>query len=71
MGYNDLLKKNYYFEDSKLRTYSMFSGGIKKKNKEGGFTGMFQQSSIKFFCFHLQGKLLCYYDELPVSIFII
>jgi hypothetical protein len=67
MGYNELLKKNYHFDDNKFANYIKFNGGIKKKHKDVGITNLFQQSTIKFFCFHLKGKLLCYYDDKPVG----
>ena len=68
MNYNDLLKKTYYYEEEDFHKFASHSGSMKKKNEGSGFTGVFQQSTIKFFCFHMRGKSFCYYDKEPVSV---
>jgi hypothetical protein len=67
MTYQDFLKKTFYFVDVEEEKYYKMNGPLKKKNPDQGFTAVFNQSSIKFFCFHLNGKVLCYYDKQPVS----
>ena len=66
MDYGQLYEKNYYYEDSRIEGIMQMMSAIKKKNKDRNLTGIFQGSTIKYFCFHLRGRYLCYYDKQPV-----
>jgi hypothetical protein len=63
----DLFLKKYYFEDRLYEKYYRMTGWIKKKNDKKALRTVFKQSKKKFFCFHLRGRLLCYYEQEPVS----
>ena len=66
-GFDELFKKNYFFDDPDFEKHCNAKGFVKKKLDRNAITKMFQQSMIKYFCFHLKGKLLCYYEKEPVS----
>lgn len=66
MEYSELLKKVPYFEDKKLEKICNFTYQMKKKNRNKQRTGIFQNSTLKYFKFHLKGEYLCYYDYPPV-----
>ena len=65
--YEDLLKKKFYCENAKYEKYSKPCGILKKKTERGAFGGLLNKSTQKFFCFHLKGRYLCYYEKEPVS----
>jgi hypothetical protein len=64
---NDLFLKKYYFEDRLYEKYCKMTGMIKKKTDKKNLTHVFNNSTLKYFCFHLRGRLLCYYEQKPVS----
>jgi hypothetical protein len=67
-SYQNLFKKSYYFEDKEYEKYFNLSGFLKKKTDQKSLTNLFGGSSKKYFCFHLRGQLLCYYDSIPVRL---
>ena len=67
MNYSELSKKKFYFEDETFKKFTKLSGGMKKKKDEPGFKQLFQNSVIKFCCFHLKGLLFAYYDHRAVT----
>lgn len=65
--YENLFKKSYFFEDKDHQKHFLQCGFIKKKQDQKSLTNLFGGSTKKFFCFHLRGQLLCYYDSFPVG----
>jgi hypothetical protein len=64
----NLYEKKFYYEDPEEEKHISQRGFLKKKLERNMITGLLQQSNKKYFCFHLKGRYLCYYESEPVII---
>ena len=66
---NDFFRR-YSRENQVNQELNDFHGWLTWKNDSKKLNKLYQKSIRLFFCFHIQGKYLCYYDHEPV-IFIV